>query len=55
MAEETKSSYSNMQEAVEDARPGEISQNQYDAVFGEITEDGPNYRGVGAPPTSPML
>lgn len=37
-----------MAEAKEDARDVP-EENQYDEVFGEITEDGPNYRNVGTP------
>ncbi|KAL5603806.1 hypothetical protein FOVSG1_006556 [Fusarium oxysporum f. sp. vasinfectum] len=48
MAKEPKSPTNDMQLDAEDLRVGEMTEDaQHDAVFGEITEDGPNYRNVG--------
>lgn len=49
MDEETKRSSLERAEAIEDARAGIAEEMQYDAVFGEISEDGPNYRSVRNP------
>lgn len=35
------------------AKDGSFQDVTADAVFGEITENGPNYRGVHEPKTSP--
>lgn len=39
--------------AFPDPKPAEVQNITTDAVFGEITEDGPNYRNVCALPASP--
>lgn len=49
MDEKSKRSSFGMAEAAEDACAGVPEESQYDAVFGEITEDGPNYRSVSTP------
>lgn len=49
MEKERKESSLGTAEAKEDVLPGVPDDGQYDEVFGEITEDGPNYRSVGAP------
>lgn len=47
--ESKRSSFTGMAEAKEDVPPEIPEETQYDEVFGEITEDGPNYRNVGSP------
>lgn len=47
MEKELKSSPPTMYADPEDLRVGEmVSDTQHDAVFGEMTEGGPNYRNV---------
>ena len=49
MTDKMKDLSSDMHDASEDVLHGEISDSRHDAVFGEITEEGPDYRSVGAP------
>lgn len=49
MEKERKLSSFGTAEAKEDVPPGVPEDSQYDEVFGEITDDGPNYRSVGTP------
>ncbi|KAJ4264534.1 hypothetical protein NW762_005736 [Fusarium torreyae] len=48
MTKEPKSQPPSLQGDPEDLRAGELTEDiQHDAVFGEMSEDGPNYRNVG--------
>lgn len=47
MSKESKSSSPGTYTDPEDVRVGEtVEETEHDAVFGEITKDGPNYRNV---------